>query len=213
MAHLISSSTTKDSKGFLTTEEVWEAFDGEITPDSGARNWTQTYADAKWTLRQTFTDETGGGGSEPPTYPETWSLEISTGTEPIESHPEFSSHFSDSQWASYRKWRNGQPDPSDWTPGTQMGSRGQVLENFINKQITTYFAPKIVVRHTYTSTTKPTLAAVGSRDFPSFATGLTPSGIDFIITGATCTQDGLLYRIGYEWLGSAPGGWSTFLYP
>ena len=210
---LVSTSKSKDQRGFLTTEEVWESFE-TMTPSVSARSWTQTQQDGKFTLRQTFTDDTGGGGGgEPVTYPDTWSLEISTGSEPIESHPQFNGHFSDTQWEKYRLWRNGQPNPSNWTPATQMGDRGQILQTFIAQAVTTYLAPKIVVRHTFTSQIKPDLSSVGTRNFPDFAIGLTPSGIDFIVTGASCTQDGLLYKVAYEWLGSAPGGWNSYLYP
>ena len=213
MATLVSTTTSKDNRGFLTTEETWEDF-AEITPSTSARSWSQSLTDGKYTLRQTFTDDIEpGGGGNPPVYPDTWSLEISTGSEPIESHPQFSGYFTDEQWEKYRLWKNGQPDPATWTPATQMGSRGQILQTLISKTITTYLAPKIVVKHTFTSTVKPSLTQVGTRDFPSFCSGLTPSGVDFIVTGATLTQDGGLYRVSYEWLGSAPGGWLPYLYP
>jgi hypothetical protein len=214
MATLVSQTVSKDPRGFVTTENVYEDLNAEMTPSADARSWSQRQTDGKWVLTETFTDEvTPGGGGEPPTYPDTWSVEISTGSEPIESHPEFSTHFTHSQWEKYRLWRNGAPDPADWTPSTQMGSRGQLLQARIDKGITTFLAPKIVVKHTFTLTVKPTLVAVGTRNFPSFASGITPSGVDFIVTGASVTQDGLLYRVAYEWLGSAPGGWDTLLYP
>ena len=212
MPTLVSSTVSKDNRGFMTTELVYEDF-AQMTPDGAARSYSQRVVDGKWTLTETYTDElTPGGGGEPPTYPDTWSIEISTGSEPIESHPQFSGYFTDAQWEKYRLWKNGQPDPADWTPSTQMGDRGQILQNRIDKGITTFLAPKIVVRHTYTSTAKADLSAVGKINFPSFASGITPAGVNFIITGASLTQDGALYRISYEWLGSAPGGWDSYLY-
>ena len=213
MGTLVSVSTTRDPRGFTTSEYVYEDF-AEMTPDADARSWTQRLTDGKYTLTETYTDEqTPGGGGNPPTYPDTWSVEISTGSEPIESHPQFSSYFSDAQWEKYRLWRNGAPDPADWTPATQMGDRGAQLQLRISKGITTYLAPKITVKHTFTQVGKPTLAAVGQINWPDFASGITPSGVNFILTGASVTQDGNLYRVAYEWLGSAPGGWDTFLYP
>lgn len=209
MATLNKLTVSKDARGSITTEKIWQDF-SDITPSSDARAWSITQSDGVYSLTETFFDPTGEEPGGVPTFPETWSCEVSTAAEPIESHPKFSS-FSDSDWAKYRKWRNGAPDPSDWTPA-QMGANGAVLQAFVNKEITTYLAPKIVIKHTFVSTSKPDLAKIGKLDYPSFASNMAPAGVNFILTGASCVQEGPNYKMSYEWLGSALGGWSTFLY-
>jgi hypothetical protein len=213
-ATLTKQTVSRDQRGYTVTEQTLESF-SEMTPDTNARTWAQTIDDGKYTLVQTFTDEIPnpdpGGGGPPTVFPETWSCEVATSAEPIESHPRFSV-FTDAQWAKYRLWRNGQPNPSTWTPSTQMGSLGVYLERYIGKNITSYLAPRITIKHTYSATTKPNLGLIGRINFPDFATNMTPSGVNFIVTGASVVQEGPLYKISYEWLGSSLGGWDTFIY-
>lgn len=212
MATLSKTTQSRDPRGYITTEYTWESFDGEITPNPTARQWQQSFENSKHTLVETYINtvpDPGGGGGQ--TYPETWSIEVSTGSEPIEGHPNFGSNFTEAFWTKYRLWKNGQPSPADWTPATA-GTLGVRLMQYINQGITSYLSPKIVIKHTYSSTSAPDLAAVGMRNFPSFAGGLTPEGVDFIVTGASCVQEGPTFRISYEWLGSALGGWDQYLY-
>jgi hypothetical protein len=213
MATLNKLTVSKDARGNVTTEKVWQDF-SDITPSNGVRAWSITQNDGVYTLTETFIDEINvpdpDGGPPTKAYPDTWSCEVSTAADPIESHPKFAS-ISDANWEKYRKWRNGAPEPSDWTP-SQMGGNGAVLQAYINKEITTYLAPKIVIKHTFVSTAKPNLGKIGKLDYPSFAENMAPAGVNFILTGASCVQDGSVYKMSYEWLGSALGGWSTFLY-
>ena len=213
-ATLARKTISKDARGFYTTEEVYESFD-PITPSSTAKTASQTHEDGKYQLIQTFTDETTnpdpGGGK---VFPDTWSVEVSTAAEPIESHPKFST-ITNAQWSNYRFWKNGQTSqlPSTtWTPRTNMGDLGATLEDAITRNITTYFVPKIVIKHTLVSEAKPSLELIGKLNFPSFAQDMTPAGVNFIITGCSAVREGTYYKISYEWLGSGLGGWSPFLY-
>jgi len=115
------------------------------------------------------------------------------------------------EWSQVRLWKNGQPSPSNWTPSV-VGETGAKYQSLIDKGTTTYLSPRIVIKHTYTSSTIPSLAQVGRINFPSFAGGITPPGVDFILTGASAVQEGSYYKISLEWLGSAFGGWDKNLY-
>jgi hypothetical protein len=217
MATLVKQTYAKDSKGFVSTEQVYEAFDGPISPDAAARSYVQSVSDGKYTLTQTFTDEVPnpdpGGGGPPTVFPDAWSIEISTSAEPIENHSIFAG-VSDAEWVKISTWKRNPNDPAlnGWTPASA-GSTGVKFQQLYTRGNTTFLAPRIVIKHTYTSTTKPSLTAVGKRNFPSFASGITPSGVDFIVTGASLIQDGSNYKISYEWLGSGNGGWDPTLYP
>jgi hypothetical protein len=209
MAKTLNKQTvSKDARGSITTELVYQDFES-MTPESTARTWSQEQNDGVWTLTETYFDSTEDPEGQP-VFPDTWSCEVSTAAEPIESHPKFAG-ISNANWEKYRKWRNGAPSPADWTPA-QIGTLGETLMAFINKEITTYLAPKVVIKHTFVSTTKPDLTNIGKINFPAFATNLTPSGVNFILTGASCVQEGPNYRNSYEWLGSALGGWNQYLY-
>lgn len=217
MATLVKETFSKDSRGFVSTEQVYEAFDGHITPNISARSWVQSVNDGKYTLTQTFTDEVPnpdpGGGGPPTVFPDTWSIEISTSSEPIENHPLFAG-VSDSEWEKVSKWKRNPNDSTlnGWTPASA-GPTGAKFQQLFNRGNTTFLSPRIVIKHTFTSLTAPSLTAVGLRSFPSFASGLTPTGVDFIVTGASLVQEGGYYKVSYEWLGSANYGWDPLLYP
>lgn len=209
---LVKLTTTKDPRNYYTTEKVWESFEA-MTASADARSWTQTITDGKYTLTETYTDEipdpSGGGGN---VFPDTWSVEVSTAAEPIESHPQFAT-VSDADWKNIKTWKANSNDPSlnGWTPA-QSGTTGAFYEQLINRNVQSYLAPKIVIKHTYTSTSVPDLGAIGKINFPTFAAGIGPAGVDYILTGATAVQSGTVYRISKEWLGSALGGWDPVLY-
>lgn len=216
MAAILTRKTVaRDARGFYTTENTYESFE-EMTPSTTAKSYTQTQDDGKFQLTEVFVDQVPNPDPDgpPKVFPETWGVEVSTAAEPIESHPKFSA-ITSAQWTQYRYWRNGQTSslsPSTWTPSTQMGDLGATLEDAIAKNITTYLVPKIVIKHSFTSATKPELENIGKINFPSFATGMTPAGVNFIVTGCSATQEGAYYKTSYEWLGSGLGGWSQFLY-
>lgn len=218
MANLTKVTQSRDARNYLVTEEVWEAFDGFITPSESARTWSQSHTEGKWQLTQTFTNEVPnpdpGGGGPPTVYPDTWSVEVSTASEPIESHPQFVT-ISDEDWKKIKTWKGNSNDPSldGWHPGQGgSGTVGGLYEALINKNIQTYLAPKIVIKHTYFSNSVPNLASIGRKNFPSFASGIGPQGVDYIMTGASAVQSGSGYRISMEWLGSALGGWINQIY-
>jgi hypothetical protein len=207
MATLVKKTISRDARGNVTTEEVYEAF-SEMTPSAAARSYSQSQVDAVWQLTQVFINEVDPPGGGTPAYPDTWSCEVSTCAEPIENNGIFST-VSASEWEKVRDWKNG---VKPWQPKDQ-GPTGAKYQDLINKGTTTYLSPRIVIKHSFVSSDKPDLTKIGKRNFPSFASGMTPEGVNFIITGATCTQEGNGYRITYEWLGSTLGGWDQDLYP
>jgi len=218
MGTLVKETFSKDARGFVSTEQVLEAFDGHITPDSGARSWVQSVSDGKYTLTQTFTDEIPnpdpGGGGPPQVFPDTWSIEVSTASEPIENHPIFAT-VSAAEWKQVSKWKRNPNDPTleppGWTPASA-GPTGAKFEALFNRGNTTFLSPRIVFKHTYTATAPPSLGDVGKISFPSFASGIGPAGVNYILTGASCVSEGANYKVSLEWLGSALGGWDPDLY-
>jgi hypothetical protein len=205
---LVKKTVSRDARGNVTTEEVWESFT-PITANTNAKSYSQQQADGVYQLTQTFIDEIPDPGGGPNVYPDVWSCEVSTSAEPIENHPIFSS-VSAAEWDKVRKWKNG-VDLDIWTPA-QQGPTGAKYQALINKGTTTFLSPRIVIKHSFVSQEKPDLEKIGKVNFPSFASGMSPAGIDYIVTGATCTTEGNRYRITYEWLGSALGGWDKDLY-
>ena len=212
MATLVKSVTSRDAKGFYTTENTYEAFDGPIAASSDARSWSQSISDGKYTLVETFQDEVPDPNNPGQNiFPDTWTMEISTSSEPIETHPYFSD-VQDYQWSQVRLWKNGNPSPSNWTPSTEGGSLVK-YQSLIDKGTTTYLAPRIVIKHIYVSTSAPSLTGVGAIVWPGgpFASS-SPDGIDYVLTGASIVSEGANLKISLEWLGSAFGGWDPILY-
>jgi len=76
MATLVKQTFSKDNRGFLSTENIYESFEGHIDPSEGARSWVQSVNDGKYTLTETFTDEMPNPDpSGPPmVFPNTWSI-------------------------------------------------------------------------------------------------------------------------------------------
>lgn len=215
MAILVKTTQSRDARNYLVTEEVWEAFDGAISPASDARTWSQSHTEGKWQLTQTFTNEVpnpdpgGGGGAN--VYPDTWSVEASTSSEPIESHPIFKD-VTTNEWTAIRIWKGNPNDLSlnGWTP-KQAGPLGALYEALINKNVQNYLAPRVVIKHTYTSTTVPSLENVGRVTSPGW--GPSPSGSNYILTGMSAVQSGGAFRVAKEWLSSATGSpWIPAIY-
>jgi hypothetical protein len=212
MATLVKSVTSKDAKGFYTTENTYEAFDGPIAATGDARSWSQSISDGKYTLVETFQDEIPDPENPGQNYfPDTWTMEISTSSEPIETHPHFAP-VQDYQWSQVRLWKNGNPSPPDWTPSTAGGTLVK-YQSLIDKGTTTYLAPRIVIKHVYVSSTLPTLSKVGKISWPGGPlVTQSPTGVDYILTGASVVSEGGNYKISLEWLGSALYGWDPVLY-
>jgi hypothetical protein len=212
MSTLVRTELGRDQRGNKFQTNVYESFT-TMTPDTAASSWTLTQADGIFTLTETYTEQVpdpGGGGSGT-TFPDIWSLDLSTVTEPIETHPRFrSQNISDDLMRRWKQWKIDRiGSPSTW--GNEYIT---ALYIRFNREATDYLSPRIVLRHQKVYSSPPAgLSTVGLAydtvtgnpfDFSPL--------VNFLFTGATCVQEGSNYRVTAEWLTSKPGGWDALLY-
>lgn len=220
MSTLSKIETGRDARGNLYQTKIWKDF-VEITPASSATSYTITQEDGVYTLTETFTQnvpDPGGGGAS---YPDIWSLDVSTITEPIETNPHFQDGMSGQVMGWWTAWKmgrdseNGKVYPNDGFPATGPSTTSvvqQIYERF-NRGETDYLSPRIVVKLQRLYLVPPDLNGTG------FATGK-PAGcpfnfasdVNFLQTGATAVTEGGLYRVTLEWLASKPGKWDNLIY-
>jgi hypothetical protein len=215
MSTLVSWSNEQDANGNITLTEVYESLDGNITPDTAATTWkkSRNNNDGKWTLTQTFLKggSSGGGGSSG-YFEEVWSFDVSTSEEPLESHPSVRDSTNLEAWS---KWKQDPNDATNKAWAANVSSRDEPIQQLYaawKRGQTSYRAPRIVVRQTIMETAPPNMENVGKINFPSKASGHTPSGVNFILTGASSVQAGTFWRNTYEWLGSDKNGWTSYWY-
>jgi hypothetical protein len=220
MSTLVRTETGRDARGNKFLTNTYESFT-QPTPAATASNWTLSQADGVWTLTETYTEtvpDPGGGGGT--TFPDIWSLDISTVTDPIETFILFRNNISAQTMGWWQNWKAGrEPGPTTYPddgfpaygPSTTEWTN-QLLLRF-NRGEVDYLTPRIVVKHQKVYSVPPHFDGVG------FATN-TISGcpfnfsnqVNFLMTGATATQEGGNYRVTMEWLTSRPGGWDSYLY-
>lgn len=217
MKTLTRIETGKDARGNKYQTKTYQDF-VEMVPASGVTSWTLTQEDGVFTLVETITEEVpdpggGGGGAG---YPEIWSLDVSTVSEPIETNLYFKNGMSAQEMAWWTRWKSGQ-EPAAGTPDGFPASSGnavvQALYARFNRGEVEYLTPRIVLKLQKVYTVPPALTGVG------FATDNVQgnpfnfaSSVNFLFTGATSVREGGLYRVTMEWLTSRPGKWDTLLY-
>ena len=215
MNTLVSYTNEKDANGNITLTEVREALDVAPSPSGAATTWkvTRNQNDGRWTLTQTFLK--GGGGTDggvAPVFDEVWSFDVSTSEEPLESHPLVKGSGELDKWA---KWKQDPTDATNKAWAAKVSSMDvpiQKLYEAWKMGQTSYRAPRIVVRRTVMESGPPNMENVGKINFPAKAQGHTPSGVNFILTGASSVQSGTFWRNTYEWLGSDKNGWAPYWY-
>lgn len=215
MSVLTRVEVGRDSRGNKFQTNVTESFE-EIVPSENASSWTLTLSDGVYTLTETFTEQVpnpdpGGGGGGTTVYPDIWSLDISTVTEPIETHPRFQSpNISDELMRRWTQWKIDRiGNPSTWG-----NSRVTDLYIRFNRGTTDYLSPRIVLKFQKVYSSPPTnLDTVGlAFDTISNNPFTFSTAVNFLFTGATCVQEGVNYRVTKEWLTSRPGKWDALLY-
>jgi hypothetical protein len=213
MSTLVRTEVGRDQRGNKFQTNVSESFT-TMTPDTAASSWTLTQADGIFTLTETYTEQVpdpGGGGGGGTTFPDIWSLDLSTVTEPIETHPRFQSPaISDElmrRWTQWKIDRNG--NPTTWG-----NERITALYIRFNRGTTDYLSPRIVLKLQKVFSSPPAdLARVGyAFGKPTGCPFDFSTSVNFLFTGATCMQEGSNYRVTAEWLTSKPGGWDALLY-
>jgi len=210
MKTLTKIETGKDARGNKYQTSVFRDF-SEMEPNNNVTSWTLTREDGVYTLVETVTEqipEPGGGATQ---YPDIWSLDISTVSEPLETNPYFRDGMSAAEMANWMKWKQGREDAVD--PKKSSNSVVQNLYARFSRGETDYLSPRIVLKHQKVYTVPPSLVGVG-RAFNdvqgnpfSFS-----SQVNFLLTGATALQEGGTYRVTLEWLTSKPGKWDQLVY-
>jgi len=218
MSTLVRTELGRDQRGNKYQTNVTESFT-TMTPDNQASSWSLTQADGVFTLTETYTEQVPdpGGGGGGTTYPDIWSLDISTITEPIETFILFKTNISAQEMGYWAQWKAGrEPGTTTYPSGFPVSSTNAYLQQMLlrfNRGETDFLTPRIVVKFQKVYTTPPQLGGVG------YATN-TISGcpfdfsnqVNFLSTGATCVQEGTKYRVTQEWLTSKPGKWDSYIY-
>jgi hypothetical protein len=221
MSTLIRTETGKDARGNKYLTNVYQDF-ASMTPDTGATSYTLTQEDGVYTLTETFTEEVpdpgGGGGGQ--VYPDIWSLDVSTTTEPIETNPYFKEGMTAQQMSQWAAWKAGKEPgdntyPNDGFPGTGPSTNQvvQALYERFNRGETDYLAPRCVVKHQKVYMVPPALGGVGFavNDIAGNPFNF-PNDVNFLATGATAVQEGSTFRVTLEWLVSKPNKWDVLIY-
>lgn len=216
MSTLTRVETGRDARGNLYQTKVYQGF-AALTPSNSATSYTLTQEDGVYTLSETFTEnipDPGGGGA---TYPDIWSLDVSTITEPIETADYFKNGMAGEAMAQWCAWKLGrEPGPNTYPSGFPVSSTnpvvGEIYERF-NRGETDYLSPRCVVKLQRVYSVPPNLGGTG------YATGNIPgcpfsfrSDVNFLQTGATAVTEGNLFRVTLEWLVSKPGNWDELIY-
>lgn len=213
MSTLVRTETGKDQRGNKFLTNTYEAFES-MTPSEGASSYSLSQSDGVWTLTETFTEQVpdpGGGGGGGTTYPDIWSLDITTTTEPIETHPVFRLTMSDAEMANWTAWKQGREGATD--PVSSSNPAVQNLYLRYNRGQVDYLAARIVLKHQKVYSVPPALTGVGyALDTIDGNPFNFSSAVNFLIIGATCVQEGGLYRVTIEYLTSSFGKWDSYLY-
>jgi len=222
MSTLVRTELGRDQRGNKFQTNVYESFT-TMTPDSGASSWSLTQADGVFTLTETYTEQVpdpGGGGGT--TYPDIWSLDISTISEPIETNIFFKNGLSAQEMGWWRSWKAGQePGPNTYPatgpnagfPASSSNPAVQALYLRFNRGEIEYLTPRIVLKHQKVYMVPPSLTGVGYASNDVSGNPFTFSNqVNFLMTGASAVQEGGAFRVTMEWLTSRPGKWDTLLY-
>jgi hypothetical protein len=218
MSTLVRTETGRDQRGNKFLTNVYESFT-TMTPDASANSWSLTQSDGVFTLTETYTEQVpdpgGGGGST--TFPDIWSLDVSTITDPIETFILFKLNISAQEMGYWTQWKAGrEPGSTTYPSGFPGNSTNPYLQQMLirfNRGETDFLTPRIVVKHQKVYTVPPGLGGVGFATNDISGSPFTfSSEVNFLLTGATCVQEGANYRVTQEWLTSKPGKWDSYIY-
>lgn len=194
-----------DSAGLITETTTEEAFSEIQLPEFGGnlRGARVTQSDGKWTLVR---EEYMTNGSA------VYSADASTSTEPIESHPMFDQIRQGTEFQKWTVWKANHTDPSldGWLPNESTEALVHNLYWWYLSGITSYLAPRCVIKHSTIEDEFPNITIVGKIANPG-TTGDWPG--NFICTAVNCQQEGGKYRVTVEYMASAQGReWDPQIY-
>jgi hypothetical protein len=195
----------RDPTGLVTRTLTKQAFAWE-NPSNDARSYRVTQTDGVVTIVEEYFD----------TMPAVYSIDISTTQEPIESHPKFA-EIPTALRQKWGKWKQNSTDPTliingtAWNPVTETSELFQKLYAYFNQGISSYFAPRIVIKLSTLEDSPPDASHVGIISETGYSGNEGP--VNFILTGLSGQQEGNKWRVTREFLGSARGNdWDTYLY-
>lgn len=223
----ITFNTRDNSK---TTTSTYESFDGYGSEINGManrkfvhENGVYRYSGDVVEYHEGTGESSGGGGGTTSIY----SIEISTSTEPIETHPRFQS-ISYQFWRLWEIWKGDKTNEllktanliseyqskvtnGYWDPLKFDGRPHQDLVTLWHRGQKEYLAPKVVSRHR-TSGPATNLSQVGKIDTPPYTAGV--SGREWLFIGASSSFNASngTFETTYEWLASGPKGWEDYIY-
>jgi hypothetical protein len=201
MATETQIDVSKDPTGLVTRTVTSQAFAWE-DPSNDARSYRVTQTDGVVTIVEEYFD----------TMPPVYSIDISTTQEPIESHPKFA-EMTKKQREDWGMWKQNSTNPelNGWQPSTDASPLIQKLYSFFNQGISSYFAPRIVIKHSTLEDAAPSAGDVGLISATGYPGNAGP--VNFILTGLSGQQEGNKWRVTREYLGSARGSnWDAYLY-
>lgn len=188
-------------------------------PAPNSIQYKKNHKDSVITITEDFI-EAGGHG--------VWQIDCTTSQEPIETHVYFST-IPEKDKRNWAIWKRDPTsvllDPADWNPMNSGSAEIEKLYYWWVRDVTSFFAPRIVARWHAVENHPPNTSNVGKIAqgwaFPDIHI---PDGVDFLLSGATGKQIGSgseeWYANTYEFLASARSvqaggndtGWIKFLY-
>lgn len=206
MATTTQVEVSRDPTGLVTRTETKQSFTWE-NPSADARSYRVNQVDGVVTIVEEYFD----------TMPVVYSLDVSTTSEPLESHPYYSSLDATERknWANWKANPSLTPNenltPSTWLPWVDGSPTIQNLYYFWEKGITQYFAPRIVVKASSLEDTPPSASAVGQISDTGYEGDV--GSVNFILLGLSAQQEGIKYRVTREYLASPRGTvWDPAIY-
>jgi len=206
MATTTQVEVSRDPTGLVTRTETKQSFTWE-DPSADARSYRVNQVDGVVTIVEEYFD----------TMPVVYSLDVSTTSEPLESHP----YYSELDATERKNWANWKANPSltpndtltpaTWLPWVDGSATIQNLYYFWQQGITQYFAPRIVVKASSLEDTPPSASAVGQISDTGYEGDV--GSVNFILLGLSAHQEGVNYRVTREYLASPRGTvWDPAIY-
>lgn len=221
----ITFNTRDNSK---TTTSTYESFDGYGPEINGMANRKFVHENGVYRYSGDVveyhegTGESSGGGAT-----SIYSIEISTSSEPIETHPRFKD-IGSGFWRYWEIWKGDKTNEllksskltgdfaaavtdGYWDPFKYTVSPIKELLILWGRGQKEYLSPKVVSRHR-TSGPATNLSQVGKIDTPPYTAGV--SGREWLFIGASSSFNASngTFETTYEWLASGPKGWEDYIY-
>ena len=207
MATLTQIEVARDPTGLVTRTETKQSFVWE-NPSPDCRSYRVNQVDGVVTIVEEFFDTP---------YPVVFSVDVSTTTEPLESHRSYipESAIERNNWAIWKTnpslFPNPALDPQNWHPADSDDPKVVSLFDYYGQGVTTYFAPRVVIKKSTIETSAPDTAEVGLIADPGYPGSLGP--VNCILLGLSAQQEGENYRVTREYLASPQGtSWNDGIY-